>query len=167
ASGIRAALRGGRMQTVAFGLALAALVAAPAVASGSIVVHRLGPFDTPFQPARITAVTQTFAGRAEHPSPVLVATFEQAGRGAKYPLATYTSLLAAPLIFATGDEVLPIGGFDGTFPPPTLMQLQRLIAAGTLHLIASPPTRDPRIRWVRSHCLKLPAVVLFPVSYCR
>ena len=167
-AGVLAAMqKGRRAQTTAFGLALGALVVTPAVASASIVVHRLGPFDTPFQSAGITAITQTFAGRADHPSPTLIATFERAGRGAVYPLATYTSLLAAPLIFATGKEVLPIGGFDGTFPPPTLPQLRQLIATGRLHLIASPPTRDPRIRWIRRHCLLLPAAVTFPVSYCR
>ena len=168
AAGVLAALRRGvHAEAAAFGLALVALVAAPAVASGAIVVHRLGPFDTPFQPSGITAVTQTFAGQAQHPSPSLVATFERAGRGAAYPLATYTSLIAAPLIFATGKEVLPIGGFDGMLPSPTLSRLQQLIASGRLHLIASPPTRDPRIRWIRRHCLRLPAAVAFPVSYCR
>jgi len=166
-AGAVVAVHGGRRaQSATHVLALLAVAAAPAVASVSLVVHRLGPFDTPFQPAPVTAITQTFAGQVQRLPPPVIARFERAGQGAEYPLAAYTSLLAAPLIFATGREVLPIGGFEGSFPPPTLARLQQLIATDRLHLIESPPTLDPRIRWVRRHCLLVPVQVTFPVSYC-
>jgi 4-amino-4-deoxy-L-arabinose transferase-like glycosyltransferase len=155
-----------RTQHAAFATALAATVLAPAVASASLVVEGRGPFDTPFQPAGVTAVTQTLARAADHPPAALVVAFRRGGAGSRYPLATYTSLLAAPLIYATGDEVLPIGGFTGEYPPPTLAQLQKLIARNELHLIASPPTTDPRIRWIDAHCQRLPVAAVLPLTYC-
>jgi 4-amino-4-deoxy-L-arabinose transferase-like glycosyltransferase len=142
----------------------AALV--PVVASASLTSHGSGPFDTPFQSSSVTAVTQQFARSASEPSPAAIAAFEQFGQGARYPLATYTSLLAAPLIYATGQEVLPIGGFQGTNPSPTLNQLQRLIAQGQLHLILGPISSDPRMRWAATHCRHVAPVAGLPVLYC-
>ena len=104
--------------------------------------------------------------RASEPSAAAVAAFEQFGQGVRYPLATYTSLLAAPLIYATGQEVLPIGGFQGTNPSPTLSHLQRLIAQGQLHLILGPTDADPRMRWAAAHCRHVAPVAGLPVLYC-
>ena len=42
---------------LAYGLAGAAVLLVPAVASASVVAESLGPFDTPFQPALVTAGT--------------------------------------------------------------------------------------------------------------
>jgi 4-amino-4-deoxy-L-arabinose transferase-like glycosyltransferase len=142
----------------------AALV--PIVASASLSAHGRGPFDTPFQPPSVTAVTQSFARSAGQPSASAIATFERFGQGVRYPLATYTSLLAAPLIYATGQEVLPIGGFQGTNPSPTLGRLQRLIAQGQLHLILGPLNTDPRMRWAAAHCQHAAPVAGLPVLYC-
>jgi 4-amino-4-deoxy-L-arabinose transferase-like glycosyltransferase len=162
------ARRTARLRLGAFATLLTAVLLAPTVAAASLTIDKRGPFDTPFQPARVTAATQTFAGAAIHLPPALIETFEQAGQGMRYPLAVYTSLLAAPLIYATGQEVLPIGGFNGSYPVPTLKALQHLIKTGELRLIASPPSSDSRIRWVDSHCLALPAspTALLPVHAC-
>jgi 4-amino-4-deoxy-L-arabinose transferase-like glycosyltransferase len=158
-----------RTRMAAFATAIAATLLVPAAASASLVVGRRGPFDTPYQPAAVTAVTQGLAGAAIHLPPSLIATFELAGQGERYPLAMYTALLAAPLIYATGWEVLPIGGFEGTYPPPTLAQLRHLIATGELSLVASPATADSRIRWVDAHCRRLAATGTaspVPVDIC-
>jgi hypothetical protein len=153
-----------------FAVALTAVCLAgalvPAVASASLTAHGRGPFDTPFQPPSVTAVTQQFARSAGEPSPAAIAAFEHFGQGVRYPLATYTSLLAAPLIYATGQEVLPIGGFQGTNPSPTLNRLQRLIAQGQLHLILGPIDTDPRMRWAAAHCQHVAPVAGLPVLYC-
>jgi len=151
-------------RTLAAALLAAAFV--PAVAAASLTSNGRGPFDTPFQPSSVTAVTQQFARSASEPSAAAVAAFEQFGQGVRYPLATYTSLLAAPLIYATGQEVLPIGGFQGTNPSPTLSHLQRLIAQGQLHLILGPTDADPRMRWAAAHCRHVAPVAGLPVLYC-
>jgi 4-amino-4-deoxy-L-arabinose transferase-like glycosyltransferase len=39
---------------------------------------------------------------------------------------------AAPYIVATGQEVMPMGGFSGTVPEPTLAQVQALVRSGQL-----------------------------------
>ena len=45
--------------------------------------------------------------------------------GAPDLMATQTSVLAASLIFATGQEVLPIGGYTGTIPDPSMTTCAR------------------------------------------
>jgi 4-amino-4-deoxy-L-arabinose transferase-like glycosyltransferase len=53
-------------------------------------------------------------------------------QGAPYLLATGSWSQAAPYILATGAEVLPMGGFSGTVPSPTLQRVQHLVAGGQL-----------------------------------
>ena len=134
-------------------LALAALLVVPTVASASIAVNRLGPFDTPFQPEGVTLGVRTFFDLAAATDRFLPR-LEQVRRGAPYLMATQTSALAAPFIFASGQEVLPIGGFTGTIPEPTLATLRSLVHAGAFHLVLlSASTTDPRLVWVTRHCL--------------
>ncbi|HEX4009349.1 MAG TPA: glycosyltransferase family 39 protein [Solirubrobacteraceae bacterium] len=155
-----------RRAALAVGAVLIAAALAPVVASASLVCGGRGPFDTPFQTPAVTAVTQGLARRAQDLSPQVVATFKRGGQGTRYPLATYTSLVAAPLIYATGDEVLPIGGFRGTNPSPSLASLRHLIASGQLHIVLGPAGTDPRMRWVGAHCAHLRPVGLIPAFYC-
>jgi 4-amino-4-deoxy-L-arabinose transferase-like glycosyltransferase len=158
-----------RLTRVALVAALAAPVLVPAVAAASIVAGHRGPFDTPFQPPAITAVTETLAARLNHPPASLIG-LERRGTVLRYPLATYTSLLGAPLIFATGEEVLPIGGFTGTNPSPTLAHLKPFIAHRELAVILGPTTTDPRMRWAADHCqmpvqgLPIPVLVCGPAA---
>jgi hypothetical protein len=70
---------------------------------------------------------------------------------------TFSSALAAPLIMNTGREFLPIGGFSGSNPSPTLARLIYLIKS---HQVSSffiplrPGGDDPRLVWIRRHCLR-------------
>lgn len=154
-----------RLTGVALAAAFAAPALVPAVAAAAIVTDHRGPFDTPFQPPGITAVTETLASQLNRPPASLIA-LAQRGATLRYPLATYTSLIGAPLVFATGDEVLPIGGFTGTNPSPTLARLQALIAHGELAVILGPITTDPRMRWAAAHC-RMPIQGLpIPVLVC-
>ena len=74
-------------------------------------------------------------------------------------MATETSVLAAPFIFATGQEVLPIGGYTGTSPSPTVADIRRMVASGRFHLVlAAQGSTDPRITWIASNCLPVPPV---------
>ena len=89
--------------------------------------------------------------------PRLLPPLEQARRGAPYLMATQTSALAAPFIYVSGQEVLPIGGFTGTIPSPSLSALKSMIRSGTFHLVLqSPTTTDPRLVWIAEHCTSLP-----------
>ena len=82
---------------------------------------------------------------------------EAVRNGAPDLMATQTSVLAAPLIFATGQEVLPIGGYTGTIPEPTVANLRSMVAAGTFHLVlVAAHSRDPRILWIARHCQRVP-----------
>jgi 4-amino-4-deoxy-L-arabinose transferase-like glycosyltransferase len=137
------------------GVGLAALLV-PVVASESVVASTLGPFDTPFQPLGVTEFTRNFFGAPLQTTSSLPA-LERAQAGAPDLIATQTSVLAAPFIFATGQEVLPIGGYTGRIPEPTVRRMAALVAAGAFHLvIAVAGSSDPRVEWVAQHCLKLP-----------
>jgi 4-amino-4-deoxy-L-arabinose transferase-like glycosyltransferase len=133
---------------------LAAVLVAPAVASVALVTENGGPFNTPYEPAAARAVTQADVAQSiitgERADAVLVK-----GEGTRYVAAAYTSLLASPLIYPTGDEILPIGGFTGRQPSPTLSQLQADFASGRLHIVIFSATRDQRMRWVMAHCINI------------
>jgi 4-amino-4-deoxy-L-arabinose transferase-like glycosyltransferase len=136
--------------------ALAALLVVPTVASASIAWNRLGPFDTPFQPVAVTEGVRAFFGVTSTTADLLPG-LERARRGAPYLMATETSALAAPFIFVSGQEVLPIGGYTGTIPEPTLATLESMIRAGRFHLVLqSPSATDPRLVWMAHHCLSVP-----------
>ena len=55
--------------------------------------------------------------------------------------------------------MLPIGGFLGNVPAPTLATLQADISRGYVRVFVlpvSPPGSDPRVRWIESHCTRPP-----------
>jgi hypothetical protein len=79
-------------------------------------------------------------------------------------MATQTSALAAPFIWATGKEILPIGGFTGTIPEPSLNALKNLIELNDVRtFIQSPTTTDPRLVWIARHCINVNAKKTTPV----
>jgi 4-amino-4-deoxy-L-arabinose transferase-like glycosyltransferase len=142
-----------RLVLAGLATALVALMLVPTVASASIVAHRLGPFDTPFQPVRVTASVRAFFGVAAGTA-TLLPRLEQVRHGAPFLMATETSALAAPFIFVSGQEVLPVGGFTGVIPSPTLPALQTMVAQGRFHLVLqSASATDPRFVWIARHCL--------------
>ena len=55
--------------------------------------------------------------------------------GAKYVFATTSWSTASPYVMAEGADVLPMGGFTGEVPSPTLAQVQRDVAAGQLRYV--------------------------------
>ena len=145
-----------RLLPVSLAFSVVAVLLVPTVASGSIAANRLGPFDTPFQPAAVTHGVRAFFGVTSDTSELLPR-LEQARRGAPYLMATQTSALAAPFIYVSGQEVLPIGGFTGTIPEPSLATIKSMIRAGQFHLVLqSPSTTDPRFVWIARHCISLP-----------
>jgi len=124
----------------------------PAAASASVVAEGLGPFDTPFQPVVVTDDLHTVF--APQPSPPGLADLEKVRHGAPALMAAQTSAVAAPFIYATGDEVLPLGGFTGVIPSPTDAQLRAWIAAGFFHLaLIAEPGATPGTASIAAHCL--------------
>lgn len=152
---------------------LGAVTVVPSVAATSIAIERLGAFDTPFEPAVVaTGIRDFFDITAQ--TAALVPGLRHYQDGAPFLMATETSALAAPFIYASGLEVLPIGGFTGTIPAPTLSALTARVHAGDFHLVLQSPTsHDPRLDWIAHHCLPAPApkdqprvVVHLAIFYC-
>jgi hypothetical protein len=52
--------------------------------------------------------------------------------GASYLMAVGSWAEASPYILATGQEVMPMGGFSGTVPSPTLAAVKHLVSTGQL-----------------------------------
>jgi 4-amino-4-deoxy-L-arabinose transferase-like glycosyltransferase len=135
---------------------LAAVLVAPAVASVSLAARDEGAFDTPFESARtqetiaIGTQKQAIAG-----APALIRMWQSIENGAPYLMAAQSAALPSVIIYDSGLEALPIGGFDGTTPSPTLAQLQADIRHGLFHLVWIASATDPRLRWVTSHCAQL------------
>jgi hypothetical protein len=110
-----------------------------------------GPFGTPFERDYVTAlVDETFI---RNPTSVArnVPSLEQARRGAPYLLATQTAVFASIFIDATGEEALPIGGYTGTTPSPTLAQIEADVCHGQFHLALIADGPDPRLHWIAQH----------------
>jgi 4-amino-4-deoxy-L-arabinose transferase-like glycosyltransferase len=163
------------MAPVALVIAAAAMLLVPAVASATVVTDGLGPFDTPFEPAWVALVTQTDARRSLHEAAAQSRTLEMFARAARTRIlfVTDSSAVASAYILASGREVLPIGGFTGAIPSPTLRQIQADIAFGAVRLAivpVVPPGDDPRIVWIRTHCrltrLDPPRAIRFGVYDC-
>jgi len=148
--------QGGHLTAVAF--AVTAVLLLPTAASVSCVIRGLGPFDSPFESAKTARISHLLAAAA----PALTATAQrialQRPPGAAL-FGTDTSGLAQNYILYSGREVLPIGGYLGNVPAPTLAALRADISRGYVRafvLPVSPPGPDPRVRWIESHCFRQP-----------
>ncbi|MET8630886.1 glycosyltransferase family 39 protein [Kitasatospora sp. NPDC004669] len=116
-----------------------------------------------------------FGGSSEHLTAQEQALFDylQAHRGgARYLFAASSWSAASPFILATGEEVLPMGGFSGSAPSPTLGEFQQLVGKGELRYVLlsgggrrggggggepSGTTTAAEIQsWVRSACTQVP-----------
>jgi 4-amino-4-deoxy-L-arabinose transferase-like glycosyltransferase len=149
-----AAKHGAGSATPSIGLAasLLAVLLVPTVASVSLAADRLGPFDTPFEPPAVDRGVRAFLATIE-PAAALIPTLKNARFGAPDLMAAQTSALAAPFIYVSGLEVLPIGGYTGTDPAPTLAQLQSMIRDRQFHLVLQTRTAtDARLVWIAHNC---------------
>ena len=91
------------------------------------------------------------------------------GEGATYAMAVQRWRTASPYILATGQKVLPMGGFSGQVPAPTLARVRELVDGGRLRFFL---LGDPRAsagpfhregsevqniaNWVRRGCAAVP-----------
>ncbi len=146
---------GRAMTSRAVVLAVGCALLLPGVASVLMVTRGLGPFAAPYEPASATvsrAAAQRTRALDEQVVEQLSSTY-----ATPIPLATDSSILAAPFILATGREILPIGGFQGGVLAPTLVALQRYIASGEVRAFLVPvQSDDRRIAWIHTHCAPPP-----------
>ena len=132
-------------------LAIACALLLPGVASALMVVRGLGPFAAPYEPSSAT-ISRAEARRTRRLDEQIVEALSLT-YGTPMAMATDSSILAAPYILATGREILPIGGFQGGIPAPTLAQLRQYVDSGQVRAMLVPrASSDPRIVWIRDHC---------------
>jgi 4-amino-4-deoxy-L-arabinose transferase-like glycosyltransferase len=151
---------------------LCAVLVLPTIASATLVANGLGAFDTPFEPSRVAyAVSNLFLPRATE---AIVPSLKLAQSGAPYLMATQSSAIAAPFIFETGLEVLPIGGFTGVEPSPTVRRIRALVNEGAFHLVlANSHSHEPALVWIFQHCHQIPStsaqkpILDLAVYYCQ
>jgi len=139
-------------------LACASVIALPASASATVVARGLGPFDTPFESSQISEATTSFAATWPTLTRFMQAIEQQQG-GHAVVFGTDTSAQAAPYILASGLEVLPIGGYLGGVPAPTLATVQSDVKNGSAELFLlpiRPASPDPRVRWIEAYCTQEP-----------
>ena len=145
-------------QLTAVAFAGAAVLLLPAAASVRCVIRGLGPFDTPFESSKTAHNNQALAAVAPALTRAVQRLELQTPPGDAL-FGTDTSGLAENDILYSGREVLPIGGYLGNVPAPTLATLQADISRGYVRgfvLPVSPPGPDLRVRWLESHCTRQP-----------
>lgn len=133
----------------------AAILAIPTSGSAILVSEQKGISDTPFEPAKTAAMYDALLGLQSKGLSSLISPLEKLEIGAPYLMTVYTSAVASEFILATGREVLPIGGFTGSIPEPSISQLAGMIRTGKFHLALLLGGHDPRLRWLASHCRHL------------
>jgi 4-amino-4-deoxy-L-arabinose transferase-like glycosyltransferase len=146
-------VRSDTMFAASLAIGLLAMLSAPAVASAELVAGHQGAFDTPFEPKTEADFIDGVFLRTPAAVKLTIPLIESHQDGTPYLLAAQTSAVASLFIYDTGREALPIGGFTGTIPSPTLSQLQADIRQGRFHLVLVATTRDPRLMWIATHCL--------------
>jgi 4-amino-4-deoxy-L-arabinose transferase-like glycosyltransferase len=84
----------------------------------------------------------------------------QANQGdATYLAATMRATTASPLILATGEPVMAMGGFSGSDRILTVEELQELVADGEVRFFLVEPQgnqQDGLTRWVTNRCQAVP-----------
>ena len=65
----------------------------------------------------------------------LITYLEQHRGTAKFLLAVEGAGSAEPIIIATGEPVMAMGGFSGSDPAPTLDEFKQMVAAGEVHYV--------------------------------
>ena len=91
----------------------------------------------------------------------LISYLQQNRGGAKFLLVVFGGMSAAPFITQTKDNVMPVGGFDGQDPTPSLEKFKVLVKQGDVKYVLlggsgernrSSQTSLAIASWVRSSC---------------
>ena len=141
-------LRSRRIVLVAAAVAVATLLAAPAAYSVTTVLRPETGSIVTAGPS--TAGTGLGAGAGgpggglgggpattttDSATAALVEYLEAHRGDAKYLVAAFGSQSSAPIIIASGEPVVTIGGFNGSDPAPTLAEFEHLVATGQVRYV--------------------------------
>ena len=143
--------------TVGLGLSAIALLISSAWATTTVLVTGEGPFDTPYQPASVTFLSQTVPTHDRSDWPELNRLADSFPRHQAVEVWE-TSGIAGYYILATGREFLPVGGFTGTVPVPTVAQFVRYVKEHRVEhatVAVQPLSGNPVMLWITHHCVKL------------
>ena len=152
------------LATAAVAAAVVAALAAPAVASVGLAANHESAFDTPYESTSLASLLASVPSRLAVLQRTTVPRLQAAQGNSPDLVAAQSSYIASVFIYTTGMEALPIGGFTGTIPSPTLSQLKADIRSAQFHLVlALPSTTDPRIQWIAANCQHLGANTAY---YC-
>ncbi len=147
-------------------LAAAAMLLGSAWASAAVVSASLGPFDSPYAPVAVNRFSQ----EAAYDFPINAAALRTyvAHVPANQAVDVFeTSGTAGYYIMATGREFLPVGGFTGRVPAPSLAEFEQFVAEGRVTRVTvttDPLTRTPDLRWVVAHCARTPQHAYDPIE---
>ena len=140
------------------GLSAAALVVGSVWASATVVAAQLGPFDSPYQPASISAHDRAVNAESAAIDAGLVRAAARVDPSVSVITLETSSGSSVPIL-ATGHEFLPVGGFTGRVPTPTLAQFIDDVWRGKVAVVlaaVSPRTRNPDLLWAMGHCRRQP-----------
>lgn len=134
------------------------------MASAGLAANHESAFDTPFESPQLASLIASVPARLATVQTVTIPRLETLQGNAPDLLAAQSSYIASVFIYTSGREALPIGGFTGTVPSPTLSQLETDIRNGQFHLVLALSTADPRMRWIANHCRALQSRTYFCVK---
>jgi 4-amino-4-deoxy-L-arabinose transferase-like glycosyltransferase len=157
----------GRLRMAVVAAGLISVLAAPAAYSIATLGKPLGGMDPVAGPA-VSAPARDSLGPWDDPGRNTLIRYLFSHRGkSRYLAAVGGSLVAAPIILATRQPVVTMGGFAGTDVAPTAVELQRLIETKQLRFVLMSDKApaaiaglnglglgggEGRARWVTSHC---------------
>jgi 4-amino-4-deoxy-L-arabinose transferase-like glycosyltransferase len=141
---------------VALIVGMIAILVIPTSGDVLVVKDHQGFTNTPFESKKTTALYDALLGQSSAKEfDRILPLFEKLQMGSPYVMAVYTSAVASVFTSASGKEFLPIGGFTGSIPEPTISQLEAMIRAGKFHLVLLTGGHDPRLTWIAHHCQHL------------
>jgi 4-amino-4-deoxy-L-arabinose transferase-like glycosyltransferase len=133
-----------------------AILVVPASGSVLLASDHHGFTNTPFESKKTTEMYDALLGLSSAKEAAsIIPVFERLQMGSPYVMAVYTSAVASIFTAASGKEFLPIGGFTGSIPEPTLDELESMIRASKFHLVLLTGGHDPRLTWISHHCQHL------------
>ena len=108
-------------------------VTLPGTPASATAVTVMQPGSPPNSHLRPTAAAAGNLLDAAHIGPSLAATLATGADKYTWMAAATGSNVAAGFQLATGYPVMPIGGFNGSDPSPTLAQFEKYVRAGEIH----------------------------------
>jgi 4-amino-4-deoxy-L-arabinose transferase-like glycosyltransferase len=126
-------LLGRRMIAAAAVAGALALLGGPAAYSVASTSHALNGNNVTAGPSQVAGGFGMPGGGTV--SADLIAYLQGHQGSAKYLVAASGSQASAPIIIATGEPVVTIGGFNGQDPAPTVEELARMVADGELRYV--------------------------------